>query len=385
MTQLLPSVGHLPTELRTAATRRAEATKQWARDYRSRTEDGAIAMHGLVFGSVLTTFLLFLAGSQWTVLPVLAFLATMGVGWYRYQAEAAKALTFLTTVATVSILTLIVAFLLLESVPAVRAMGIDLFTQVRNPAMENPALGQGLWGRGGVWSLTPMMLGTAITTVIATLIAAPIGIAGAVFVSEIAPRRVREVVKPGIELMAGIPSITYGFIGLTIVNQYFYVEFGTPTIGTYFAAGLMIGIMALPTVVTVAEDALNAVPEPIKSGALAMGSTEWQTTKSVTIPAGLSGVSAGVLLGIGRAMGETMAATVMLTHTKGFPSPVFDAFSNYGETLTTVIAFEGGNASGIHMSALFAAGVVLFVMVMILSIGSQYVEWRMYQKLGGDQ
>jgi len=342
-------------------------------------------MHGIVIVSVLLTFLLFLAGSRWTVLPVLSFLGTMGVGWTRYQAEAAKALTFLTTVATVSILTLIVAFLLLESIPAVRAMGVGLFTRVRNPAMETPTLGQGLWGRGGVWSLTPMMLGTAITTLIATLIAAPVGVAGAVFVSEIAPGRVREVVKPGIELMAGIPSITYGFIGLTIVNQYFYAEFGTPTIGTYFAAGLMIGIMALPTVVTVAEDALNAVPEEIKSGALAMGSTRWQTTKSVTIPAGLSGVSAGVLLGVGRAMGETMAATVMLTHTKGFPSPVFDVFSRYGETLTTVIAFEGGNARDIHMSALFAAGVVLFVMVMLLSVTSQYVEWRMHQKLGGER
>lgn len=367
----------MPTRLRASVTRRVEATRQWAHNYRSRTQDGAIAMHALVFASVLATFVLFLVGSAWTVLPVLAFLVVMGVGWYRYQAEAAKALTFLTTVATVSILSLIIAFLLIRSEPIVAHMGLDVLTRIEQP----------LWtsNQNGVYSLTPMMVGTAVTTVIATLVAAPIGIAGAVFVSEIAPRRVREVVKPGIELMAGIPSITYGFIGLTILNQYFYAKFQTPTIGTYFAAGLMIGIMALPTVVTVAEDALNAVPESIKSGALAMGSTPWQTTKSVTIPAGLSGVSAGVLLGVGRAMGETMAATVMLTHTKGFPSPVFDVFSSYGETLTTVIAFEGGNASGLHMSALFAGGVVLFAMVMLLSVGSQYVEWRMHQKLGGER
>ncbi|WP_353634475.1 phosphate ABC transporter permease subunit PstC [Halobacterium sp. NMX12-1] len=377
MTQLLGRTRELPTRLRASVTRRVEATRQWAHNYRSRTRDGAIAMHALVFASVLATFLLFLAGSAWTVLPVLAFLAAMGVGWSRYQAEAAKALTFLTTVATVSILSLIIAFLLIRSEPIVAHMGLDVLTRIEQP----------LWtsSQGGVYSLTPMMVGTAVTTVIATLVAAPVGIAGAVFVSEIAPRRVREVVKPGIELMAGIPSITYGFIGLTILNQYFYAEFRTPTIGTYFAAGLMIGVMALPTVVTVAEDALNAVPESIKSGALAMGSTPWQTTKSVTIPAGLSGVSAGVLLGVGRAMGETMAATVMLTHTKGFPSPMFDVFSSYGETLTTVIAFEGGNASGLHMSALFAGGVVLFGMVMLLSVGSQYVEWRMHQKLGGER
>ncbi|MXR20016.1 phosphate ABC transporter permease subunit PstC [Halobacterium bonnevillei] len=377
MTQILQQTRDAPSRLRAYAAGRLVATRQRARDYRSRTTDGAIAMHALVFASVVATFLLFLAGSEWTVLPVIAFVATFAVGWSRYQAEAAKALTFLTTVATVSILSLIIAFLLVRSEPIVRHMGLDVLTRIEQP----------LWtsNQGGVYALTPMMAGTAVTTVIATLVAAPIGIAGAVFVSEIAPRRVREVVKPGIELMAGIPSITYGFIGLTIVNQYFYVEFGTPTIGTYFAAGLMIGIMALPTVVTVSEDALNAVPESVKSGALAMGSTKWQTTKSVTIPAGLSGVSAGVLLGVGRALGETMAATVMLTHTKGFPSPVFDVFSNYGETLTTVIAFEGGNASGIHMSALFAGGVVLFVTVMLLSVTSQYVEWRMYQKLGGER
>ena len=375
MTRLLWRIQELPTRFGTYVTRRVGAAGRWIRNYRRRTRDGAIAMHALVFASVLAAFLLFLEGSPWTAIPVSTFLAAIAVGWYRYQSEAAKALTFLTAVMTVSILSLIVVFLMLRSEPIVRHMGIDLLTRVEQP----------LWtsNQGGVYSLTPMMVGTAVTTVIATLVAAPLGVAGAVFVSEIAPRRVREIVKPGIELMAGIPSITYGFIGLTILNQYFYAEFRTPTIGTYFAAGLMIGIMALPTVVTVAEDALDAVPESIKSGSLAMGSTRWQTTKSVTIPAGLSGVSAGVLLGVGRAMGETMAATVMLSHTKGFPSPVFDVFSNYGETLTTVIAFEGGNASGIHMSALFAGGVVLFGMVMLLSVTSQYVEWRMHRKLGG--
>ena len=375
--QLRRRVEGLPGRLRGRVADSGERLTQGASDYRSRTADGAIAMHALVTVCVVATFALFLDASQWTVVPVLGFLATLTVGWLRHQAEAAKALTFLTTVATVSILTLIVAFLLFRSEPIVRHMGLDLLTRTEAP----------LWtsNEGGVYSLAPMMVGTALTTVIATAIAAPLGVAGAVYVSEIASDRVREVVKPGIELMAGIPSITYGFIGLTIINQYFYAEFRTPTIGMYFSAGVVIGLMALPTVVTVAEDALSTVPESIKSGSLAMGSTQWQTTKSVTLPAGLSGVSAGVLLGVGRAMGETMAATVMLSHTKGFPSPVFDVFSNYGETLTTVIAFEGGNASGIHMSALFAGGVVLFGMVMVLSVASQYVEWRMHRKLGGDQ
>lgn len=353
--------------------------RQRARDYRSRTEDGAILMHGSVAFWILAAFVLFFVGSQWTILPVLGFLVTVGYGWMRYQAEAAKGITFLTTIVTVLILALIISFLLWRSLPVVSQMGLGLLTKTQ-PAPE-------LWGGEGgeIWSLAPMMVGTAVTTVIATVIAAPLGVAGAVFISEMAPTRVREVVKPGIELMAGIPSITYGFIGLTIVNQYLYSEFQTPTIGNYFAAGLMIGIMALPTIVTVAEDALSTVPESMKSGSLAMGSTEWQTTKSVTIPAALSGVSAGILLGIGRAMGETMAATVMLSHTKGFPTPVFDVFSKYGETLTTVIAFEGGNASGLQMSALFAGGVVLFFMVMVLSVTSQVVEWHMEKKLRGER
>ena len=354
---------------------RLAAFVEWLQNYRTRTPDGAIGMH--LAGGLLTalTFVMFLAGSQWTIVPFFGVLTVTGIGWVRYEAELAKGLTLLTTITTVAVLTLIVVFLILEAIPAFEHMGFGLLTRTEEP----------LWHTDNVFSLAPMIVGTAQTTVIATLIAAPLGVAGAVYVSEIAPRRVREIVKPGIELMAGIPSITYGFIGLTIVNAYFYSEFSTPVIGSYFAAGLMIGLMALPTVVTVAEDALSAVPEATKSGSLAMGSTQWQTTKSVTIPAALSGVSAGVLLGVGRAMGETMAATVMLSHTKGFPTPAFDVFPQAGETLTTVIAFEGGNASGLHMSALFAAGVFLFVMVMLLSLTSQWIERRMHRKLGGER
>ncbi len=354
---------------------RLRAVRTRLRNYRSRTADGAVAMHLVGGTATLATFVLFLLGSVWTVLPFLVVLVTAAVGWRRHQAELAKGLTFLTTVVTVGVLSLIVVFLLLGSREAVAHMGLDLFTRTDPP----------LWGQDRVYSLTPMMVGTVVTTVIATLVAAPLGIAGAIFVSEIAPPTLREVVKPGIELMAGIPSITYGFIGLTVLNRYLFEEFQTPTVGNYFAAGTMVGLMALPTVVTVAEDALSTVPDRMKDGSMAMGSTRWQTTKSVTLPAALSGVSAAVLLGVGRAMGETMAATVILSHTKGFPTPVFDVFSRYGETLTTVIAFEAGNASGLQLSALFAGGVVLFLTVMTLSVTAQWIEWRMQRKLQGDR
>jgi phosphate transport system permease protein len=336
-------------------------------DGRERT---LLALGGL---SLFAAFGLFLFGSPWAVVPSLAFVAVAVVGWVTRQARTARALTFLATVLTVLVLGLIVTFILIESVPAVEAMGLELLYGTD-------------WGSGtGTYALATMMWGTITTTIIATLVAAPLGIAGALFLSEIAPDTVREVVKPGIEMLAGIPSITYGFIGFVIINDYFYSELGTPTIGNYFTVGTVIGLMALPTIVTVAEDALSTVPESMKSGSLAMGSTDWQTMKSVTIPAAFSGVSAAVLLGVGRAMGETMAATVMIPHNKAFPNPLYDTFDGVGETLTTVIAFEAGNAQGVHLSALFAAGVVLFLTVLALSVGSMYIEGRMQRKLGGER
>lgn len=349
------------------------------RDYRSRTPTGAIAIHVVGLVLFVATAIGFFQGSDAFSVTLVGLIAVTAVGWVTHQDETARGLTMLAAVLTVSVMLLIVGYLLLHSREAFEHMGVEILWMLEEPFWQPP-------GSDGNYSLTPLLVGTALTTAIATAVAAPLGIAGAVFLSEMAPERVRVAVKPGVELLAGIPSITYGFVGLMLVNQYFFTQFRTPALASYFAAGLMIGLMALPTVVSVAEDALSAVPESMKGGSLAMGSTEWQTTKSVTIPAAFSGVSAAVMLGVGRAMGETMAATVMLSHNKGIPDPFFDVFSRYGETLTTVIASEAPNASsgGMHESALFASGVVLFVSVMILSVGAQYVEWRMHRKLGGE-
>ncbi|MFB6268483.1 MAG: phosphate ABC transporter permease subunit PstC [Halobacterium sp.] len=346
-------------------------------NYRSRNEDAALAVLALTALSLVAAFVLFYRHSRWTVVPVALFFVLTALGWLRYQATLARGLTFVMTVATVGVLGLIVAFLFVRAWPAFDQMGLELLYRSEQP----------LWPprEGQPWSLAPMILGTMITTVIATAVAAPLGVAGALYISEIAADTTREVVKPGIELMAGIPSITYGFIGFVIVNSFFYEKFQTSTIGNYFTVGVMIGIMALPTVVSVAEDALSTVPESMKSGALAVGTTNWQTMKSVTLPSAFSGVSAAVLLGVGRAMGETMAAVVMIPHTKGFPDPVYDVFGGVGETLTTVIAFEGGNAGGRHIQGLFAAGVVLFVMVLALSVTAQVIQARMRSKYGGDR
>jgi phosphate transport system permease protein len=223
-----------------------------------------------------------------------------------------------------------------------------------------------------------------MVTIVATLVAGPLGVAAALFLSEIAPPVVREFVKPGVEILAGIPSIVYGFLGFVILGPWVSDQFDIVGQGTYLFVGIVVGLMALPTVVSVAEDAINSVPETMKSGSLAMGTTDWQTMTSITIPAAFSGVSAAVLLGVGRAIGETMAATVMLRNEPKIAEPLYNVFYGY-ETLTSVIANKYGSAVGLQESALFVAGIILFVSVLFLSIGSQMIEAHMHEKLGGSE
>ncbi|MFB6093474.1 MAG: phosphate ABC transporter permease subunit PstC [Halanaeroarchaeum sp.] len=337
---------------------------------------GALATGAVGAVGVLGATLAFLFATAWTLVPMALFLLAVVYGWVRHQDRTAKALSALATLSSVVILVLIMVYLFARSVPAFRHMGVlDMLTRTKQPMWRPP---------DDVFSLVPAMIGTVITTVIATFIAAPLGVAGALFISEIAPSWLREVVKPGVEMLAGIPSIVYGYLGYLVINAYMSDVLGLPTIGSLFAVGLVIGLMALPTVVSVAEDAVTSVPASVKDGSIAMGATEWQTMKSITVPASFSGISAAVLLGIGRAVGETMAATVMLGHIKEIPIPWYNVFANT-ETLTAMIASEYGNASGLHLSALFAAGVVLFVTVMALSVVSQFVEYRMKRQLRGEE
>ncbi|MFB6108919.1 MAG: phosphate ABC transporter permease subunit PstC [Haloplanus sp.] len=329
--------------------------------------------------SVVVFAYFFLVNPGYAVFPVDTFALAAAYGWVRNQGVTAKALTFLATVSTVIILGLIVVFLLQKAAVIFGRMGLDLF-RFSQPFWQTDT---------NVYVLTPMIWGTAVTTLIATLVAAPLGVAGAIFIAEMAPPQIRDVIKPAVEMLAGIPSIVYGFIGFNIVNTAMMAYLGLSTLGSLFAVGLVIGVMALPTVVSVAEDAITAVPDEMKDGALAVGTTEWQSIKSVVVPASFSGISAAVILGIGRAMGETMAATVMLGHKAVLPSPLYDVFENT-ETLTTLIASQYGNAIGrsapnYYMGALFAAGVVLFLTVLCLSVVSRLIEARMHRKLGGEQ
>jgi phosphate transport system permease protein len=353
------------------------------RDFAEDQEPAALATVALMSLALLAAFVGFLLVSPLTVVPFVAFLVVAGYGWLRHQELTAQVLTLMMTASTIVILGLIIVFIFVESVPVIRyetatlfgveVPGLRMFIQTRWDAVSDPVR----------YSMVPMIHGTLMVTVIATAVAAPLGVAAALFLSEIAPAAVREVVKPGVEILAGIPSIVYGFIGFTVLAPWASDQFRTTGQGTYLFVGIVVGLMALPTVVSVAEDALSSVPESMKSGSLAMGTTDWQTMTSITLPAAFSGVSAAVLLGVGRAIGETMAATVMLRGVPRLTEPLVNVF--YGqETLTSLIARNYGEADGLQMDALFVAGVILFVTVLFISVGSQYIEWRMKRKLGGD-
>jgi phosphate transport system permease protein len=356
---------------------------QRVRDFVDDTEPAALVVVGIVAVSLLTAFVGFLAVSNLTVLPFLVFVAATGYGWIRHQEETALILTLTMTVSTLLILGLIIVFIFRESVPVIQyetatvygveVPGLRMFIETRWDAVSDPIR----------YSMAPMIHGTLLVTVIATAVAGPLGVAAALFLSEIAPAVVREFVKPGVEILAGIPSIVYGFIGFTILSPWASDQFRTTGQGSYLFVGIVVGLMALPTVVSVAEDALSSVPESMKSGSLAVGTTDWQTMTSITLPAAFSGVSAAVLLGVGRAIGETMAATVMLRGVPRLTEPLVNVF--YGqETLTSLIARNYGEADGLQMDALFVAGVILFITVLVISIGAQYIEWRMRSKLGGE-
>jgi phosphate transport system permease protein len=363
---------------RAAVRRRVRRTRDFV------DESGPSELATVVVGSVslLAAFVGFLMVSSLTVVPFAVFLVTAAYGWIRHQELTAKAVTLTATVSTILVLGLITVFIFVEAWPTIQyesttvfgvtVPGIRMFLETNWDAASPPIR----------YSMVPMIHGTVMVTVIATLVAGPLGVAAALFLSEIAPAVVREFVKPGVEILAGIPSIVYGFIGFTVLSPWASDKFDIVGQGTYLFVGVVVGLMALPTVVSVAEDALNSVPESMKSGSLALGTTDWQTMTTITLPAAFSGVSAAVLLGVGRAIGETMAATVMLRNNPRIPEPVFNVFYGY-ETLTSLIAANYGEATGLQMNALFVAGVILFITVLCISIGSQMIEARMRRKLGG--
>ncbi|MDO9257111.1 MAG: phosphate ABC transporter permease subunit PstC [Bacteroidales bacterium] len=223
----------------------------------------------------------------------------------------------------------------------------------------------------GIW---PMIVGTLMVTFGAILFALPFGMATAIFMSEIAGNRLRTIMKPVVELLAGIPSVVYGFFGLVVLVPLIQRLFGLDVGETVLAGSIVLGIMALPTMVTVAEDALNSTPKSLREASLALGASELQTLFRVVIPYAKSGISTAVILGTGRAIGETMAV-LMVT---GNSTHVNYSFLQPTRTIPATIAAELGDTSfgGVHYNALFALAIVLFLFTIIINLSVEVIKNR---------
>jgi phosphate transport system permease protein len=218
----------------------------------------------------------------------------------------------------------------------------------------------------------PLILGTLWVSIFAILIALPPGLGVAIYMSELAGERTRKLLKPTIELLAGIPSVVYGFFGLVALVPLIQKTLHLPVGETAFAGSLILAIMALPTIITIAEDAMRNTPKSMREASLALGATHWQTIYRVVIPYARSGISAAVVLGVGRAIGETMAVMMVTGNAAVMPRSLFESV----RTIPATIAAELGEApsDGIHYQSLFLLGCILFVITMLISITAEIIS-----------
>ncbi len=259
-------------------------------------------------------------------------------------------------VSTIGLIAIIFFFLLIEGLPFV----------VEVP--PGNLLGTQWYPTFDLFGIWPLLLGSVLVTVVAILIAMPLGVATAVFIREIAPGWAREILKPLIEVLAGIPSVVLGFFGMTLLAPFLRTTLGLPTGLTALAGALLLAYMALPTMISVAEDALDAVPKSYRDAGLAMGATQWQTIWRVIVPAARSGILMAVMLGMGRAIGETM--TVMMVTGNAARLPLgLDAIVLPVRTMTATIAAEMGEVArnSTHYHVLFGIGIILFVLTFLIN------------------
>jgi phosphate transport system permease protein len=266
---------------------------------------------------------------------------------------------------------LIFLFLLREGVPAFVEIDLgNLFGTRWYPTFD-------------LFGTLPLMLGSALVTVTAIAISLPLGVATAVFVREVAPNWAREILKPMIEVLAGIPSVVLGFFGMTLIAPAVREVFDAPTGLTAFTGALILAYMALPTIISVAEDALDAVPKSYRDAGLAMGATQWQTIWRVVVPAARSGIVTAVMLGMGRAIGETMAVMMVTGNAARMPLGL-DAIFRPIRTMTATIAAEMGEVAqgSVHYHVLFGVGILLFVVTFAINLAAASVMFKKRRRGG---
>jgi phosphate transport system permease protein len=223
-----------------------------------------------------------------------------------------------------------------------------------------------------LFGVLPLILGTLLVSFVAILIALPLGLGVSVYLSELASEGMRKILKPTIELLSSIPSVVYGFFGLVALAPFLQRTLDLPVGETAFAGSLILAIMALPTIITVSEDAMRNTPRAMREASLALGATQWQTIRRVVMPYASSGISVAVVLGIGRAIGETMAVLMVTGNAAVMPHSLFESV----RTIPATIAAELGEApsGGAHYKALFMLGCILFIITMIVNISAEMIN-----------
>ena len=278
----------------------------------------------------------------------------------KYKEKTMEVVFLLAACVSILAVALICVVLFANGVPAMKEIGFADFLLGRE------------WRPGNdIYGIFPMILGSIYVTAGAIIIGVPIGLLTAVFLARYCPAGIYKVVKPGVELLAGIPSVVYGFFGMVVIVPFIRNNFGGSG-SSILAASILLGMMILPTIISQSEASIRAVPESYYEGSLALGATHERSVFCAILPAAKSGILAGIILGVGRAIGETMAVIMVAGNQARMPEGIFQGI----RTMTANIVIEMGYAEGLHREALIATGVVLFVFILLINLAFSVVKMR---------
>lgn len=290
---------------------------------------------------------------------------------HRIRERICKVLFTLLAFASLLFLVGITVTLFIEGLPVFKEVGFFDFVLGKSwyPTYEPPDFG-----------ILPLILGSLWVTAGAVLFCVPIGVGSALFINELAGKRLKAVLKPIIEILAGIPSIVYGFFGMVVIAPFIQRLLNLPVGLTAFTGSLMLGIMATPTVCSISEDALSFVPRSFREASLAVGANRWQTLTRVVFPASASGISTSIILGMSRAVGETMTVLMVTGGAAVIPHTLFQPV----RPMTSTIAAEMGEAvmGSTHYHSLFAIGLILFFIILVFNVIAELITRRFRKKLG---
>ena len=288
----------------------------------------------------------------------------------RIKERIIQNLFLLVALTSILVLTLIVLFLFKEGIPIFKTVSVKdfLFGKYWYPTYDPPEFG-----------IFALIVASIMVTALASLIAVPLGLLSAIYISEIASTRIKEILKPIIELLASLPSVVIGFFGMVIVAPFLQETFDIPTGLNLFNASVMLALMAVPTISSISEDAIHAVRRELREASLALGATQWETISRVVVPASLSGICTAVILGMSRAIGETMVVLMVAGGAAAIPESIFDACRPMPASIAAEMAEAPFRSN--HYYALFATGIVLFLITLGFNLIADYISHK-YKQVG---